>query len=161
MASHKGRQGKEYILPFSYFHLLLQRINDALEAYGSYQTHDRVCVLRYEDLVRDTEGEMRKVATFLDIPYKASMIQPSILGQPWLSNSVDEKNRTASSVYVETDKFRKKLTPLEIQMIESECGVLMKKSGYELSYDNHSAVALKLKYTSCRLMSGIYRKIVM
>lgn len=44
---------------------------------------DRVHLVRYEDLARDTDGTMRDVAAFLDLPFTDAMLTPTIVGRPW------------------------------------------------------------------------------
>ena len=54
----------------------------------------RVMFLRYEDVVADAGGEMRRVCAFAGIDYDEAATQPTILGQPWVSNSFLSKPQT-------------------------------------------------------------------
>ena len=42
---------------------------------------DRYHILRYEDLINNTEIEMRKIADFLEIEFEPGLLQPSALGE--------------------------------------------------------------------------------
>jgi Sulfotransferase family len=44
---------------------------------------DRLMVLRYEELTGNPEATMRRVAHWLDIPYDATLIEPTMRGQRW------------------------------------------------------------------------------
>lgn len=48
---------------------------------------DSVFVCDYEDLVADSEGMMRKVADFLELPFDEILLSPTVYGREWLSNS--------------------------------------------------------------------------
>ena len=43
--------------------------------------------LRYEDLVTNPEGEMRKISAFLKISFNQRLMAPTFLGIPWEPNS--------------------------------------------------------------------------
>lgn len=47
----------------------------------------RYAKLRFEDLVANTEGEMKKIATWLNIPWNESLLLPSRGGIPFKGNS--------------------------------------------------------------------------
>lgn len=48
---------------------------------------DRFKVIRYEDLIADTQGTMRDLAGFLGIEYDTGLLDPTVAGQPAQSNS--------------------------------------------------------------------------
>lgn len=54
---------------------------------GATPRSDRFRVIRYEDLVADTQGTMRDLAGFLGIEYEASLLKPTVAGHLAQSNS--------------------------------------------------------------------------
>ena len=54
-----------------------------LERIGAESYH----IVRYEDVIRDPEGMLRKLARALDIPFDAGMLVPTVAGRPARPNS--------------------------------------------------------------------------
>lgn len=69
----------------------------------------RLMFVRYEDIVADPAGEMRKICDFAGIDYTDAAMQPTILGQPWISNSFLSKPQTglfkADMLFASTELF--------------------------------------------------------
>ena len=60
------------------------RMNKAV----SYQKkYDNVCVLRYEDLLLNTENTLKQLCAFLQIEYSQELLQPTRHGKEWGGNS--------------------------------------------------------------------------
>lgn len=51
---------------------------------------ERFMAIRFEDLVANTEAEMKKVADFIEIPFRLSMTEPTLFGEASEGNSRDE-----------------------------------------------------------------------
>lgn len=94
---------------------------------------DRVLTLRFEDFIRDQETELRRVCEFLDLTFAPEMLDVansdeakriSTISSLWESNA----SRPLSS---NIDKFRRTLTPEQIDVIEAITGDLMDAYGYE------------------------------
>lgn len=66
----------------SYHHLL-----------RDFRLMDGYMAIRYEDLVSDTEATMGRVADFLDIPFRETLLEPTMLGMPWRGNSTTMPSR--------------------------------------------------------------------
>jgi hypothetical protein len=77
---------------------------------------------------------MRKVAEFIDVPFEKNLVQPTFLGEPWKSNSsnLDANDGESDKIFVNLDKYRKKLNKKEISLIESMCQSELEKQGYIL-----------------------------
>jgi hypothetical protein len=81
---------------------------------GPDQRHE----LKYEDLIRDPEGELGKICEFLGVEFDEAMLdypRDSTYGSP----DVDL-----------VEQWRTKLTDDEIRWVESVCGSLMQRVGY-------------------------------
>lgn len=58
-----------------------REVERLLSFFGRVQYGEDAILVRYEDLVQDTEGVMRRIARFLGIPFQPILTQPTILGQ--------------------------------------------------------------------------------
>ena len=84
----------------------------ARESYGN-----RVLILVFEDLVRDTAAVMRRVAAHLGLPWSPTLQQPTFNGMPVHSNS-----HFAATTRVDpavTDRYRTVLSPAAVAAIEA------------------------------------------
>lgn len=87
--------------------------------------------LRYEDLVADLKGVMEKVCKFLNIEFHPELVEYD------KKESNDEKRRENVNTYFKpnikiAEKWRKKLSDYEINVIESVAGDALRRNGYEL-----------------------------
>lgn len=148
IASHKAGLPQKAFFPYKRFFQHVDIANDGMEACETYQDCDRVLFVRYEDLVTDIEQVMRRVAGFLQIDFDETLLQPTILRQPWASNTSFLGERTeANHVYAgNVDKFRKKLNELELQYIESVCNDAMRRRGYVVAPPHAKLGILKRRY---------------
>jgi len=86
--------------------------------------------VRYEELVRNTEKEMAKVADFLGISFCESMLKPTTAGNIWGGNaSSGEKFKNV--VKSRVGKWEKDLDKEEILLLEYFMGDYLKKFGYK------------------------------
>lgn len=92
--------------------------------------HEDYLVLRYEDLVTDTEKVMREVSGFLGIRYDDILVRPTSNGEPWIGNStIEMKLDGISSVPLE--KWKEHITDFEIELVNTIAGPVMERFGYE------------------------------
>jgi hypothetical protein len=69
-----------------------------------------VHILRYEDLVTDTAGVMKKVAAFLGVPFEDILTRPTLLGDEVV---VRTSSRVEKSVFVSDAHWSDDLTTRE------------------------------------------------
>lgn len=93
-------------------------------------TLDNYLVVKYEDLVSDTERTMRKIAAFARIEYTDSLLQPTFMGKSWQGNSSFNRNFNGVS-RLTLDRWRKDIKSLEIHIVNSFAGPVIEKFGYE------------------------------
>lgn len=92
--------------------------------------------LKYEDLIRDPDHELRKICEFLEVPFDRAMLeytQDSTYGAPDVSL---------------VEQWRTKLSDDEVRWVESICGPLMREVGYE---PRHAAAAGPTPYERLKL----------
>jgi len=124
--------------------------------------------VKYEDIVQNTENEIKKIANFLNINHTDSMQSPTIIGIPDRPNTSDtkEKNREASGVVLTSrvSKYKQTLTQREIKNITIIFSELIKKLGYQLDatsskYKFLILLPLKLKVEFSTLLLRIRNRI--
>jgi len=76
--------------------------------------------LSFESLVTNTELVMRRVASFLSIPYTDSMMRVTQNGKESISNSSFDERKGIDTHVV--DRYKEKLTTEEITCITTMCG---------------------------------------
>ncbi len=112
-------------------------VRELFAMYSSFyqaQLHRQVLpdyhVLKYEDLVKHPECEMRRVASVLDIPFTPSLLTPTSLGVPWAGNSTSKRSfEGVSTAPLET--WQEAITPNEIALVSALLGDGMGDFGYE------------------------------
>lgn len=79
---------------------------------------DRQLVVRFEDLIADTKGELTRICEFVGTTYDAAMMD------------YHEDSRYTLPEASLTEQWRTKLSAEELQQIESQCHVQMQMFGY-------------------------------
>jgi hypothetical protein len=83
----------------------------------------RVQLVRYEELVSEPEATLRRLTDWLGIAYEESM-----LDVPVTRSSYDDAAHGISQAPLE--RWREKLTPTEISVVQTCCGGVMARLGY-------------------------------
>ena len=100
---------------------------------------DRVCILRFEDLIQDTERVMRYLSDWLGISFQEILLTPTFNGQAIYANS--SLNVKESGIMKEPLRRAEALTPEEREFITKEA-----MPGYyevierSVSFENATAV---------------------
>jgi len=98
---------------------------EMIEAKGRYG--DRVFILRFEDLVRQTERTMRALARFLEIDYDPVVATPTFNGYPVGANSSYEV-RSTGVVRDPVERYKEILSDEQRKRILTECDELHKEA---------------------------------
>lgn len=120
--------------PLSYARHWRKAVAFAERYRGLADVSQRLHVIRYEDLVRTPEREVRALCGFLDLPYDDSMITPA-----WAGNS--SFGELAGIDPAPAEKWRTELDPGALAMAELVCGPEMELAGYEPAAEAPSADA--------------------
>jgi hypothetical protein len=86
--------------------------------------------VRYEELVDEPEETLRRVCTYLSVPFEPSMVT---LKKP-TDKGGDAKNRT-DIVTRNYGKWAKAFTPAQIRKMESVCAPILRDLGYPVAYE--------------------------
>ncbi len=96
-------------------------------------------VVRYEDLVRGPEVELRRIAEFLGLDYEPQMAEGSGNLEGTLPWEADWKTRATTNITsARIGNWRRELTPTQVSQLERWGGRVLKELGYELSKDNEA-----------------------
>jgi len=105
---------------------------------------DQHCMVTYEQLVREPELHLRRLAEFMGLEFTPAMIDG------YASKSTYEKPDTKL-----IEQWRRKMTPHQIALVETRSRDLMRQRGYEPSEDELNLGALDL--IRLRISHGIGR----
>ena len=98
---------------------------------------DRVINVKYRDLITDTESILRKVCSFLNVPFNQNMLdyfhaeeslKTARSGKMW-------QNLSQPIMAGNYNKYLKELTPEEIRIFENVAGDTLEKLGYAVTSD--------------------------
>ena len=106
---------------------------------------DRVSLVKYEDILRDTTVQIRKLCDFTGIEYKDSLLKKEngfkvpkyTFSQHALVGRTLDESRVG--------KWKKELKKQDVKIIESQCGAILNALGYEASIDVRYRLAKKDK----------------
>ncbi len=118
----------------------LKGIKKGFDIARYYYRNKQYRVVKFEDLIMQTDYVMRSIAKWLNIPYKACMLEPTILGIPWGGNSSsDEKFSTVSKKPI--GRAKGVLSRTEIQLTE----VLLRGQSEFFGYPSNTSGISKSK----------------
>lgn len=116
----------------SYPHLdkLIKSVSDSFYyASKNVELIEDYRVIRYEDIVSETENVMKNLAQFLGVDFIESLLQPSYLGKAWSGNSVSDSSfKTVSTERL--DPWKREINTLEIQTVNTFLGDAVVANGY-------------------------------
>ena len=96
---------------------------------------NRYKVVKYEDLVRDTEKIMRELACFIEISFSKNLLSPSIFGHSWGGNNFDGVK--GEKVFaLNASRWKERITREEAQLIEYYFKHEMAYWGYSTEFSN-------------------------
>jgi hypothetical protein len=79
---------------------------------------EKVCIIRFEDLIQKTEGVMKYLSQFLEIEYNQIVLTPTFNGTPIAANTSFDENK--EGILSNTVERHKTLSSREIGIIEKE-----------------------------------------
>lgn len=109
-----------------------------LPNFSALENVGRATLVRYEDLVQDSEAELSRLCDFLDIEYEPQMLEfhRNKLTQENAEKNPLWKNLNKEVMSDNTAKFVKELTAEEIAIIEVTCWRTLQFFGYKPHSDN-------------------------
>ena len=94
---------------------------------------DKVVTIRFEDFISDQAATLKKVCEFMGIEYSDDLcdIKKSAEGKEMSQLSPLWTSNFSHPMKLVIDKYKKKLSYYDVEMIETLCGEYMDKYGYE------------------------------
>jgi len=80
--------------------------------------NEKVCIIRFEDLIQKTEGVMKYLSQFLEIEYNQILLTPTFNGTPIAANTSFDDDK--EGIIRKTVERHKTLSSEEIEIIEQE-----------------------------------------
>ncbi|MCF8276804.1 MAG: sulfotransferase [Flavobacteriales bacterium] len=87
-------------------------------------------VVRYEDILSQTESTMQSISEFLNIEFLPILLRPSHLGESWGGNSTTGEQFEAVSDK-HADRWKNDLLPIEIACANEVAGLVLQEYEYE------------------------------
>ena len=114
-ASHVNEHQKQYPILFT-----IKQWRKAISFYLKLsELNNQVYTIKYEDLIRNKEDELKKISNFLKIKYETNMSDESLFingdGGKWLKNSSYTKVDDNKDIF---DTWKSKLSKKDIELIE-------------------------------------------
>lgn len=122
-----------------------------LEVLGS----DRYKVVKFEDLVNDSEFVMKDLCGFLNIDFDKKLLIPTYFGLPWKGNNFDGLQFSKAS-NVNVDRWKERIDEHEAKVIEYHGADLMEKWGYSANYSLKDASEAASKHYKWHNFSQFY-----
>lgn len=111
---------------------------------------ERVLTIRFEDFIENQEEVLRKICNFIDIEFLEDMLDVSKS-----SEASDLTHRSAlwqtnmsAPIKANVGKFRKTLSLEEIELIETICGDMMDRYGYERITEGKAVITTDTEETA-------------
>jgi hypothetical protein len=111
---------------------------------------ERYLELRYEDLVREPEAELRRLATFLGLEFEPGMLAYHAAVD---ASALQDHPLLAKPPTPDTRRWQEQLSPADTQVFEAIAGATLSASGYERAYPEPSSRAR----TFAALVDASYR----
>lgn len=92
--------------------------------------NERYLIVRFENVVQDTENTMRKVASFLGIEFNECLCTPTVCGESTSGNNFD-KEKMYSVSNKNLGRWRERISAEEAKIIEFHFGEIMQEFGYQ------------------------------
>lgn len=104
----------------------------AIDLYSQLRDAGRSMVVRYEDLLTDTESTLGRITSWMGLVYDEAMVR--FYEHPRTQRNARRieawSNLSKGIMHDNYAKFSKSLTPEEIEYVEIRCGELMRRFGY-------------------------------
>lgn len=118
-------------LRVNYHPLTMSKLwNASYRAAEQYADHPRVMTVKFENMLRDPEEELRRICAFIGLPYMQCMLDVPHAGS---STEADDRSKKGiKSGRAEKTWTERGLNLTEIHLCQKICGECMRSAGYEL-----------------------------
>ncbi len=117
-------------------------VNSYYHHYRNRQLLDEYVVVRYEDLVTDTEATMRRICGEIRLEFDPVLLTPTSLGESWQGNSTTGAQFKGVSTS-RLDSWKETITPIETALINQSIPHVLRDYDYP-TFDQQAS-----PYTRC------------
>ena len=117
------RRLKQSMIERGKFGMELAKINKTILGENRYM------VIRYEDLTSNPESEIKKITSFIGIPFHKKLLQQTIVGLPYKGNSFEGKSLLEPS-RINIESWIKRIDEDEAMLMEYHFKDIMEEFGY-------------------------------
>ncbi len=110
---------------------ILSLHNSYYNLYRNEGILDNYLIVKYEDLLTDTEKMMRQIADFAGLEFSEELLTPTLMGKPWGGNSSSGKSFTKIST-APLESWKSKIEDLEIRLVNAFVQPVLERFGYEM-----------------------------
>jgi sulfotransferase family protein len=164
MSKRKNRKEDYYVISN-----IWQNTYHRLNRYKKETDSSRFLEIKYEDLVSNPEMELKKICSFIEIPYNSTMLNYNeLINREMSETSINKNSLKEFTLFhkgltqkTSTDKigiWKQGLKPEEANLIWSVCGELAEKIGYKKD-ENFKKQALPVKNYLHYIVASVKRMI--
>lgn len=129
--------GNELAVIMDWIHRRKSTIGNWSEHVSYWANNRSVIVVRYEDLLKNTESEMKRILRSLEIVVSNEKLRKTILNQDFKKKKAEfiRVNDSTNAQFLrsgESGGWRNFLSPVMVKSIEKKHAAVMKKYGYKL-----------------------------
>jgi hypothetical protein len=119
-------------------HLWKENQVDSIRAFTDLRDSGKITLIRYEDILRNMESELRRLCDFLELPYDAAMTEFYKTDKAVYDAQASQAFRNLAKPLIgdNFNKYKTELSETEIRWVEQYCGHEMRLLGYETDYDD-------------------------
>lgn len=113
------------------------------QAWWEFRALPHVMMVRYEDLVKQPESEIRKICDHLNLVFHENMLHPERTAKAWYSSNVEKPNSVSGSheqyrnwqinqpIFDGSGRWRDEMNPTEQKYFRAHASDMMARLGYE------------------------------
>ncbi|WP_199245679.1 sulfotransferase [[Phormidium] sp. ETS-05] len=110
---------------------ILSLQNSYYNLYRNEGILDNYLIVKYEDLLTDTEKIMRTISDFVGIEFTEDLLTPTLMGKPWGGNSSTGKSFTKIST-APLSSWKSQVEDLEVRLVNTFLEPVLERFGYEM-----------------------------
>lgn len=121
--------------------------SESIKAYGYLKDLDKIILIKFEDLLKNTEKEIRKICEFLEVDFTNKMFEfyKSDLVKENCQNRPGWQDLPKPIMHDNYNNYKTKLSDIEVKYIEAFCEEEMKFFNYEKEFDSEENDIKKLE----------------
>ena len=165
---HLVRDGRDVALSYRAAHFGPKHVYHLAERWVAYLAAAEECqaalgpdgfqLLRYEDLLREPEGELRRVCAFLGEPFDLAMLDHHHDQAPYPTDPRNEANLRRPLLSENIEKWRTAMSGRELRIFEALAGGALERYGYPRAVP--AARLARWEEWSCRFVEHPPRRLL-